>query len=511
MTIEHKTGTSLVPVGSNVIVLDPYTPSPSEEAFVHQFGRKIVGQPAAEQIASMVHNAYSNPFRDKTRPIGVYYLVGPSRTGKSYTGEVLAELMHGTQEALTRLQCGDYEEDHQVADLRGAPPGYIGFKDVGKLKLTADDEDPTTPISNHNLMRLRMKSGKEIDIVLLEEFEKSSYDFYKFWMGAFDKGKVKLSDGRIVDFTNTVFILTSNLGMERLEDLAKGSIGFTNGGPKKVTEDDVKGVVDEEMKRRYKPEFRNRLDAVVIFRPFSAEELGKIVVTELTRIQDRISKQAPVGKRFKLVCDEGARKQLLIQTGTNVAELKRVMQKELLTPLGRLFNLGKLPPACTVTVSYNAGLDRFDFGMLPGTAAEVKAQEEEAAKAAKAAQPTDTNDGAKPKAPLLLEGPKDGKTPKDPKGDPKKAALFQPLTEGSRSRGLDRYLIQTQAKSLNEVDDRGEEIMNYVLEILDLDIEYEATTHRAPYRFDLMVWASEAQMKMLKKLMPFITYSKRGE
>lgn len=511
MTIEHKTGTSLIPVGSSMIVLDPYTPSPSEEAFVHQFGRKIVGQPAAEQIAAMVHNAYSNPFRDKTRPIGVYYLVGPSRTGKSYTGEVLAELMHGTQEALTRLQCGDYEEDHQVADLRGAPPGYIGFKDVGKLKLTADDEDPTTPISNHNLMRLRMKSGKEIDIVLLEEFEKSSYDFYKFWMGAFDKGKVKLSDGRIVDFTSTVFILTSNLGMERLEDLAKGSIGFTNGGPKKVTEADVKGVVDEEMKRRYKPEFRNRLDAVVIFRPFSAEELGKIVVTELTRIQDRISKQAPVGKRFKLVCDEGARKQLLIQTGTNVAELKRVMQKELLTPLGRLFNLGKLPPACTVTVSYNAHLERFDFGMVPGTAAEVKAQEEEAAKAAKAAQPTDTKDGAKPKAPLLLEAPKDSKTPKDPKGDPKKAALFQPLSESSRSRGLDRYLIQTQAKSLNEVDDRGEEIMNYVLEILDLDIEYEATTHRAPYRFDLMVWGSEEQMKMLKKLIPFITYSKRGE
>jgi hypothetical protein len=509
MTIEHKTGTSLIALNSSVIVLDPYTPSPSEEAFVHQFGRKIIGQPAAEQIASMVHNAYSNPFRDKTRPIGVYYLVGPSRTGKSYTGEVLAELMHGTQDALTRLQCGDYEEDHQVADLRGAPPGYIGFKDVGKLKLTADDEDPTTPISNHNLMRLRMKSGKEIDIVLLEEFEKSSYDFYKFWMGAFDKGKVKLSDGRIVDFTNTVFILTSNLGMEQLEDLAKGGIGFTTGGPKVITEDDVKGVVDAEMKRRYKPEFRNRLDAVVIFRPFSAEELGKVVVTELARIQERVTKQAPVGKRFKLVCDEGARKQLLIQTGTNVAELKRVMQKELLTPLGRLFNMGKLPPACTVTVSYNAQLERFDFSMLPGTAAEVKAQEEEAAKAA---QTADTKDGAKPKEPLLLEGPKGPtKNPKDPKGDPKKAALFQPLSEGSRSRGLDRFLIQAQAKSLNEVDDRGQEIMDYVLEILDLDIEYEATTHRAPYRFDLVVWGSEAQMKMLKKLMPFITYSKRGE
>jgi hypothetical protein len=149
--------------------------------------------------------------------------------------------------------------------------------------------------------------------------------------------------------------------------------------------------------------------------------------------------------------------------------------------------------------------------MLPGTAAEVKAQEEEAAKAAKAAQPTDTNDGVKPKAPLLLEGPKNGKTPKDPKGDPKKAALFQPLSESSRFRGLDRYLIQTQAKSLSEVDDRGEEILKYVLEVLDLDIEYEATTHRAPYRFDLMVWGSEEQMKMLKKLMPFITYSKRGE
>ena len=105
---------------------------------------------------------------------------------------------------------------------------------------------------------------------------------------------------------------------------------------------------------------------------------------------------------------------------------------------------------------------------------------------------------AKPKEPLLLEGPKGPtKNPKDPKGDPKKpvAALFQPLQDGSRDRGLDRYLIQAKANNFNDTEDRGEEIMNYVLEVLDLDVVYEYTSHTAPYRFDVVVFATEAQME----------------
>lgn len=484
--------TSSIP--GNFVVLDPHTPSPDEEAFVHQFGRKIVGQPAAEQFAAMVHNLYTNPFRDKTRPIGVFYLVGPSRTGKSYSGEVLAELVHGTADALTRLQCGDYEEDHQVADLRGAPPGYIGFKDPEKLKLEEDDEDPTSLISTHNLMRMRMKSGKVIDIVLLEEFEKSGFDFYKFWMGAFDKGKVKLSNGKVVDFTNTVFILTSNLGMDQLENLAKGSIGFT-GGPKTITQSEVAGVVDEEMKKRYKPEFRNRLDAVLIFQPFKAEELAKVVITEVARVQERIDKQTPAGQRFKLVCDEGARKQLLLQTGTNVGELKRVMQTELLTPLGRLFNLGKLPPGCTVTVSYNDVAGRYDYTMVPGAPiAEADPEPGEVVVETRARTPRASSVGPK-KGQLLLPAPK---VP---------ALLAPPVDKG----GLSRYLVQAKADTLEAIDDLGEEILHYVLDVLDLDVESETTTHRAPHRFDVIVFGTEAQMKTLQKLMPYIVYARRGE
>lgn len=490
---------SNVPDKVPLIILDPHTPSLNEEAFVQQFGRRVVGQPAAEEIARLAHNAYSNPFRDKTRPIGIYFLVGPSRTGKSLTGEVLAELFHGDAKALTRLQCADYEAQHQVADLKGSPNGYVGYKDPDKHKVNPEDEDSTSIISQHNLKRVRLQSQKEVDIIILEEFEKSGYDFYKLWMGVFDKGSLRLGNGKLVDFSNAIFVITSNLGMEKLEKIGRGSIGFTNGA-RAVTVDDVKSVVDEEMKQRFKPEFRNRLDAVVIFQPFTATSLSRVVDAEVALVQARINSQTPVGKKFTITVKKCARDKLLAATGNNVAELKRVIQAQILTPLGRLYNANKLSPGCTLFVSYSEKIGNYEFAVLPGPPEAVKPAEE----AKRGNETAGSEKDGKDKATTLTLPKKD----KDPKSN--LPALLKPPADDVAGNILQKYAVQTQTKTFSEIEDRADEMLHYLTDVLAVDVLYELLTHKEPYSFHVVCMASREQLELLKLKLPYVSFKKHG-
>lgn len=486
---------------SPIIVLDPHTPSLNEEAFVHQFGRKVVGQPAAEEIARMAHNAFSNPFRDKTRPIGIYFLVGPSRTGKSLTGEVLAELFHGDPKALTRLQCADYEADHQVADLKGSPNGYVGYKDPDKYKVEPDQEDSTSIISQHNLKRVRLQSDKEVDIIILEEFEKSGYDFYKLWMGVFDKGSLRLGNGKLVDFSNAIFVITSNLGMDKVEKLASGGIGFTNSA-REVTAADVAAVVEEEMKHRFKPEFRNRLDAVVIFQPFTSADLFKVVDSEVNLLQARINKQAPIGKKFTIRLDKKASEKLLANTGKNVAQLKRILNAQVITPVGRLFNAGKLPPGCTLHITYSEKIGNYEFSMeppppdfKPDVAAEDGNENTDNSKDDKSGsqsgeKPTTLHLPGKAQPPAL---PAPGKG-KDSKAVPPNV--------------MQKFAVQVHTKSFYDAETKAEELIHYLTDVLTVDLIYEVRTHKEPYSFSAVCMISQEQLDLLKLKLPYVVYRK---
>jgi ATP-dependent Clp protease ATP-binding subunit ClpB len=504
------TNESNIPEKVPLIVLDPHTPSLNEEAFVHQFSRRVVGQPAAEEIARMAHNAYSNPFRDKNRPIGIYFLVGPSRTGKSLTGEVLAEIFHGDAKALTRLQCADYEADHQVADLKGSPNGYVGYKDPDKYKVNPEDEDATSIISAHNLKRVRLQSDKEVDIVILEEFEKSGYDFYKLWMGVFDKGVLRLGNGKLVDFTNTIFVLTSNLGMDKLEKQSKGSIGFTNTA-KAITRNDVASVVDEEMKLRFKPEFRNRLDAVVIFQPFTGGDLSRVVEAEVALLQERINKQAPGGKKFTITVDKSARDKLLAATGNNVAELKRVIAAQINIPLGRLYNTGKITAGCTLFVTYSDKIGNYEFAMQPGVPEPAKT--DATATGDKDQSKTGADNGT---GNANGNGTKDGSgkpTLHLPKKDTPKTnlpAVVKNAGDTVPPNHLQKYAVQALAKSFYDAEEKADEVMHYLTDVLTVDVLYEVLTHKEPYSFSVMVMASLEQLELLKLKLPYVVYRKQG-
>lgn len=335
--------------------------TPSEEAFLNAFKSRIVGQPNAYEVATDAYTAMTNPLRDKTRPIGVYFLIGPSRTGKSYTGEVLAEILHGNKTALTRLQGADYGSEAQVLDLKGAPPMYVGYRDPDKQQLKPTDIDFSSVISNHNLNRVRVGSKVSVDIIVIEEFEKAHEDFYKLWMGVFDKGEMRLGNGKTVDFRNAIFIITSNLGMADLAKLHSNKIGFIQ-EKATVTEADVQNVVNKAIALHFKPEFLNRLDKIVIFKPLNEGETLQVVDSELTLVAERIAHNLSIERQFEFKCTVSAKSLLLakaMENGGSVAELKRVINRMLVGPLGRELAKGSIGGGDLVRVSVQDGNFKF--------------------------------------------------------------------------------------------------------------------------------------------------------
>ncbi len=376
---------AVVNANSVTIQLDPSHVNPKEEWFVGQFAQRVIGQPEALQVALQAYNAAHNPLRDMSRPIGIYLLIGPSRTGKSLTAETLALLLHGNKDALIRLQGGDYRQEHQVLDLKGAPPSYLGYKDPAeeKGKLVENEVDPVSVISNHNMKRVRLGSDSTVNIILVDESEKAHPDFFKLWMGIFDTGTLRLGNGEMVDFSNTIFIMTSNLGMAAVEKLARGGIGFTN-GQRDVTKEDVQTVVSQALVQVYPPEFRNRIDAVVVFQPLQDSDMRNIVRQEIALLQERIDKQLQRGKSFALKVTESAQDFLLQETlnkHKSIAELKRIVYRQIEMSLGRELQRGTIQGGDVVHVSLGAA-GTLSFALERG------ATEEESIAANVAAQPS---------------------------------------------------------------------------------------------------------------------------
>lgn len=468
------------------VVVDATELNASEQAFAEQFGSRVIGQPGAAQVALMAYNASKNPLRDRNRPIGIYYLVGQSRTGKSLTAEVLAEIFHGDRDALIRIQASDYEEDHQIMDIKGAPPSYVGYRDPKdpKHKLEEHEEDPYSVVSTHNLNRVRLGSKEKVNIVVIEEFEKSAYNFYKLWMGVFDKGTLKLGNGQTVDFTNTIFVLTSNLATDELEKMSKPGIGFRN-EVKELTQADVTSTVEKAMALRFKKEFRNRLDAVVIFKPLTNGDIANIVDAELRQVTDRIYDQVPRGSVFTLEFEQSAKDFLLAKAGREVAELKRVIARELLQPLGRLLNpeSRKVNGGDLVRVSHDGTSEHLTFAVASGRGGQSEAEN---------------------------MFPYGGDTPESAKGLSFQRRVAQAKRGATKDKQKDWSVILTtdaQDELLNE--SRG--LLNDFEQIYEVEVTWVGYSRKSPWMFSCNVVATEEQMKLIRSQNPELTVNPIGK
>ena len=289
---------------------------------------RIIGQEEAiGAIADAIRRARSG-LKDPRRPIGSFIFIGPSGVGKTELAKVLAEFMFGDEEALVRLDMSEYREQHTVSRLFGAPPGYVGYEEGGQLT---------------EAVRRR-----PYRVILFDEIEKAHPEVWNALLQILDDGRLTDGQGRVVDFRNTVLIMTSNLGTEFVRQ--GGTLGFlqTSGSPE---DRQANEKIDKALKTTFRPEFLNRVDEIIIFSPLSEEQMVEIVELQMKEVEKRLEEQG-----LKVQLTPEARKWLAhvgYDPSFGARPLRRAMQKYVESPLSISLLSGEFTAGETVLVEVN--------------------------------------------------------------------------------------------------------------------------------------------------------------
>jgi ATP-dependent Clp protease ATP-binding subunit ClpB len=285
------------------------------EQFLEQ---RVVGQREALEIVSNAIRRTRAGLADPNRPNGSFLFLGPTGVGKTELTKALAAFLFDTEEAMVRIDMSEFMEKHSVARLIGAPPGYVGYEEGGYL---------TEAVRR-----------KPYSVVLLDEVEKAHPDVFNVLLQVLDDGRLTDGQGRTVDFRNTVIVMTSNLGSQRIQELA-GAANYER----------MKAEVMEIVSQHFRPEFINRIDDVVVFHPLEAEHIRKIVDIQLGYLHKRLGE-----REIGLVLDPGARDRLA-QAGFDpvygARPLKRAIQQQLENPLAQRILRGDFGPGDTIRVT----------------------------------------------------------------------------------------------------------------------------------------------------------------
>ena len=234
--------------------------------------KRVVGQnEAVETVAKAIRRGRVG-LKDPKRPIGSFLFLGPTGVGKTELSKALAEAMFGNENAIIRVDMSEYMEKHSVSKMIGSPPGYVGFEEGGQLS----EQVRKNPYS----------------VILFDEIEKAHPDVFNVLLQVLDDGRITDSQGRTVDFKNTIIIMTSNAGAQRIVDPKK--LGFSNVENAESEHKDMKNNVMEEVKRMFKPEFLNRIDDIIVFRALSKEDVKGIAALMLKELKNRLAKQMDI-------------------------------------------------------------------------------------------------------------------------------------------------------------------------------------------------------------------------
>jgi ATP-dependent Clp protease ATP-binding subunit ClpB len=278
--------------------------------------RRVIGQDEAlEAVANAVRRARAG-LQDPNRPVGSFIFLGPTGVGKTETARALAEFLFDDERAMVRLDMSEYMEKHAVARMIGAPPGYVGYEEGGQLT---------------EAVRRRPYS-----VVLFDEIEKAHPDVFNVLLQILDDGRLTDSKGRVVDFKNTVLIMTSNLGSREIQS-AEGD------------EKQAREAVVQVMRDYFKPEFLNRIDDIVVFKQLGKEQITEIIDVQLERLRSMLEERG-----IKIELDDSARA-LLVQEGYDpvygARPLKRAIQSLIQNPLAVKLLKGEIASGQTVRVS----------------------------------------------------------------------------------------------------------------------------------------------------------------
>jgi ATP-dependent Clp protease ATP-binding subunit ClpA len=328
------------------ILLDPERKSPRAREFEEKLSALIVGQERAVRRVSGLFQIYLAGMNNPSRPIGTMLFLGPTGSGKTRVVEAAAEVLFGEPHSVVKIDCAEFQHSHEIAKLIGSPPGYLGHRETSPM------------LTQENLDKAHTDDTK-LTFVLFDEIEKASDSLWQLLLGILDKATLTLGDNRRVDFSRTVVIMTSNLGAREMSDMISGGIGFAPtkaGKPQEDNEIDTKiyRTALEAAKRKFSPEFMNRIDKVVVFRSLKEHHLRKILDIELTSVQDRITESA--GTKFIFECTIDAKEFLLgegIDLKYGARHLKRSIERFLVYPLSNLVATQQVETGDFVTVGFD--------------------------------------------------------------------------------------------------------------------------------------------------------------
>jgi ATP-dependent Clp protease ATP-binding subunit ClpB len=343
------------------VLLDPDQKSPRAQDFEDRLGARIVGQERAVRRMSGLYQIFLAGMNPPNRPIGTMLFLGPTGSGKTRVIEAASEVLYADPNGVVKIDCAEFQHSHEIAKLIGSPPGYLGHRETSPM------------LTQENLDRMHNEELK-LTLVLFDEIEKASDSLWQLLLGILDKATLTLGDNRRVDFSKCMVVMTSNLGAREMSELISGGIGFAPGkGVKNPHDTEVDQKIYrtavEAARRKFSPEFMNRIDKVVVFRSLKEHHLRSILDLELQAVQDRIMMSA--GTKFVFQCSDEA-KDMLLQEGIDfkygARHLKRAIERFLVYPLSNLVATGQIGLGDLVNVGLSDTNGRLIFSKKSGGA-----------------------------------------------------------------------------------------------------------------------------------------------
>ena len=341
------------------VLLDPDRKSPRAAEFEEKLSARIVGKERDVRRMSGLFQIYLAGMNNPTRPIGTMLFLGPTGSGKTRVVEAASEVLFGDPHSVVKIDCAEFQHSHEIAKLIGSPPGYLGHRETSPM------------LTQENLDKAHTEETK-LTFVLFDEIEKASDSLWQLLLGILDKATLTLGDNRRVDFSRTIVIMTSNLGAREMSDMISGGIGFAPTKSDQVKADNeidtkIYRTALEAAKRKFSPEFMNRIDKVVVFRSLKEHHLRRILDIELTAVQDRITESA--GTKFIFECTDTA-KQFLLGEGIDLKygarHLKRAIERFLVYPLSNLVATQQVETGDFVLVDFDTDKEVLTFRKQSG-------------------------------------------------------------------------------------------------------------------------------------------------
>jgi ATP-dependent Clp protease ATP-binding subunit ClpA len=334
-----------------ILPLDPSKRSTDTLDFQSALRAKIVGQEEGVQALVDLYQVFRAGLNSPGRPVGNLLFLGPTGSGKTRIVEAAAEILFGDPRSIVKVDCAEFQHSHEIAKLIGSPPGYLGHRE-------------THPLITQESLSASHSEKLKLSFLLFDEIEKASDALWQLLLGMLDKATLTLGDNRKVDLSQTVIFLTSNLGSSDIADLMHGGMGFVQPGDKPAAglDQKVERTAVEAARRKFSPEFMNRLDKVVVFHPLKREQLQEVLDIELGQVQQRVLDTANGQFLFRVT---PAGRDFLLQEGTDqrygARHLKRAIERNVVYPLANLLATDQVNLGDLVCIDWDQSHNRLTF------------------------------------------------------------------------------------------------------------------------------------------------------